>query len=151
MLATRYAGGDSLAMSVSEPESQPPRRRPRWFQFSLRTLLLWAVSAAALCSIGACTDWGVPIGIAATGGIGGIVGVMIAGPRRGFPRGALYGVLYSLVALILCATCGGFFWLWGSLWRSITVLGLGAVVGGGLGGYGARLREKGATRIEAQH
>ena len=125
-----------------------PTPKPRWYQFSLRSLILLVASVAVLCSIGVCTDWSIPIGIASTGVIGGIVGTIVAGTRGGFLRGALYGVLYSAIALILCALCGGFHWLCGSVWRSLAVLGLGSLLGGGLGGYGARPRPKAARKSE---
>jgi hypothetical protein len=34
------AAGDNAAMPTESSEAEPPKRKRRWFQFSLRTLLI---------------------------------------------------------------------------------------------------------------
>jgi hypothetical protein len=34
------AVGDNAAMQAEPPQAEPPKRKRRWFQFSLRTLLI---------------------------------------------------------------------------------------------------------------
>jgi hypothetical protein len=55
-MATAYrllrppAVGDNVAMQVESPHAEPPKRKRRWFQFSLRTLLIGVTLLAAACS-----------------------------------------------------------------------------------------------------
>jgi hypothetical protein len=46
-------------------ESQPnsPESRHHWYQYSMRSLMVFVTIVAVLCSIGACTHWVVPIGL----------------------------------------------------------------------------------------
>jgi hypothetical protein len=36
------AVGDNAAMEAEPPEAEPPKRKRRWFQFSLRTLMIFS-------------------------------------------------------------------------------------------------------------
>jgi hypothetical protein len=48
------------------PAETEEKSHPRWrFQYSLRTLLIFVFIVSVLCSVGACTHWIVPVGIAA--------------------------------------------------------------------------------------
>jgi hypothetical protein len=46
-LPRRPAVGDNAAMEAESLKAEPPKRKRRWFQFSLRTLLI-AVTVVAL-------------------------------------------------------------------------------------------------------
>ena len=45
------AGGDNAAMQTEPPKAEPPKRQRRWFQFSLRTLLIGVTLLAVTCWI----------------------------------------------------------------------------------------------------
>jgi Leucine Rich repeat len=44
------AVGDNAAMEEEAPKSDPPKRKRRWFQFSLRTLMIFVVIVAIPCA-----------------------------------------------------------------------------------------------------
>ena len=50
---------------MSEPVSEPgdPKGKLRWFQFSLRTLLVFVTFVSVLCSIGVCLGWRVALAV----------------------------------------------------------------------------------------
>ena len=43
-LLHRPAAADNTAMQIEPPKADPPKRKRRWFQFSLRTLLLFTIA-----------------------------------------------------------------------------------------------------------
>jgi hypothetical protein len=43
------AFGDNAAMETEPPTADPPKRKRRWFQFSLRTLMIFTMVVAAAC------------------------------------------------------------------------------------------------------
>jgi len=94
---------------MSEPEPQPavPKPKLRWFQFSLRTLLVFVTLVSALCSIGVCLGWGVTLAVVVLAifyGGGLIDGRCASGPLVFGPRWLL-GLLYAL--RLLLAVYGG--------------------------------------------
>jgi hypothetical protein len=122
-------------MSVPEPDL-------RWYQFSLRSLLLFTVFVAVLCSIGACTHWSISATIAAILLIAGVSGGMVAGTRVGLVVGAVYGIpgfAFAVVALFFLTLPVSLFWglgNWAILSRVAVVIG--GILGGVLGGLLAR-------------
>jgi hypothetical protein len=70
-----------------------PTPNQPWYQFSLRSLLLFMLFIAVLCSIGVCTHWLVSVII----GVGGIVARVVAGREAGFVRGVACGVLATII------------------------------------------------------
>jgi hypothetical protein len=42
--------GDNAAMEAEPPKADPPKRKRRWFQFSLRTLMIFTVIVAVPCA-----------------------------------------------------------------------------------------------------
>ena len=125
-------------MSTPEPEL-------RWYQFSLRSLLLLTVAVAGLCSLGVCTDWS----IAAVIGGGGVIGGIIARTRSGLLLGVAYGVGFSGMAAAayvltwfsgLLSVPGSFgaSWQVGAAVKTAAVIG--SLVGGIAGGRAARRR-----------
>jgi hypothetical protein len=44
------AVGDNAAMQTEPPKADPPKRKRRWFQFSLRSLLIAVTLSAVVCS-----------------------------------------------------------------------------------------------------
>jgi len=114
----------------------------RPFQFSLRSLMLFVLGVALLCSLGKCTHWLVPVVLAATGLIGGIAGSLVAGIKAGFVEGALYGILFFLFAFVGCARLVvAFPGLGDVVWRLFSMIcGIALLIGGILGGYSVRPR-----------
>jgi hypothetical protein len=45
------AVGDNAAMETEQPRADPPKRKRRWFQFSLRTLLVITTIVAVQCAV----------------------------------------------------------------------------------------------------
>jgi predicted small integral membrane protein len=41
-------------MQTESPEAEPPKRKRRWFQFSLRTLMIFTMIVAFACG---CVGW----------------------------------------------------------------------------------------------
>src|SRR5580704_564489 len=83
-------------MKFLEPER-------RWYQFSLRALLLLSTVFAALCSIGVTTHWSVSGAITASLLIGGICGGLVGGTRGGIVAGALFAAPVLVLAIVLIA------------------------------------------------
>jgi cytoskeletal protein RodZ len=48
-LAPAACGRDNAAMEADPPKTNPPKRKRRWFQFSLRTLFVVVTLIAAAC------------------------------------------------------------------------------------------------------
>ena len=46
------AVGDNAAMQSEPPQADPPKRKRRWFQFSLRSLLIGVTVLAVICAVG---------------------------------------------------------------------------------------------------
>ena len=44
-----HVAADNAAMQTEPPKAEPPKRKRRWFQFSLRTLLIVVAVLAVLC------------------------------------------------------------------------------------------------------
>ena len=44
------AVGDNAAMEAEPPKAEPPKRKRRWFQFSLRTLMIFTLICAVGCA-----------------------------------------------------------------------------------------------------
>ena len=94
-------------MSVADPKPVVPKPKLRWFQFTLRTLLVVVTLASVLCSIGVCLGWGIALAIAVLAifyGGGRVdrrrVSVVLALGPRCLP------VLLKAIMLLLAA-CGG--------------------------------------------
>lgn len=79
-----------------------PEPTHRWYQYSLRLLLLLFVVVALLCSLGSCTHWLVSVVLGSAMLIGGIAGRVIAGTRCGFVQGAVFAVEFLLIAGFAC-------------------------------------------------
>jgi hypothetical protein len=45
------AVGDNAAMQAEPPKAEPPKRKRRWFQFSLRTLMIVVAIVAVQCAV----------------------------------------------------------------------------------------------------
>jgi len=114
-----------------------------WYQFSLRSLLLFTLFVSVLCSIGVCTDWFFSVVLAMLT-LGGIAGRIVAGRGVGFVHGVVCGMLLALITVPLAA----FFslrilvlvrppqWLLAIFWLVAGLISV--VVGGVLGGLIAR-------------
>jgi hypothetical protein len=105
-----------------------------WYQFTLRSLLLFTLFVAVLCTIGVRTHWLISAGIALPVVVGRIAGRIVAGTQLGFGAGVLYGSAFLVGAVVilpfLCETASGFF---------VTV-GIAALFGGVVGGLSVRPR-----------
>lgn len=126
-------------MSTSELE----RRR---FQFSLRSLLVFTVFVAVLCSIGVCTFWSVSAVIAAGGGAGRIISGTWLGLVLGVVLGGLCAALAVVVSALLEVLLFGSPMNWASDWpfavATLIAAIVGSVIGGVLGGRVARFRSE---------
>jgi hypothetical protein len=49
-LLRQPAVGDNAAMETEPPKAEPPKRKRRWFQFSLRTLMIGVTLLAVPCA-----------------------------------------------------------------------------------------------------
>jgi Leucine-rich repeat (LRR) protein len=49
-LPPRLAVGDNAAMPTEPPKADPPKRKRRWFQFSLRSLMIFTLICAIPCA-----------------------------------------------------------------------------------------------------
>jgi hypothetical protein len=109
------------------------------FQFSLRSLLIFTLFVAVLCSIGVCTHWI----ISAVIGIGGMVGRIAARRDLGFLVGGIYGTLFGVIAFLL-SIVAEMYGATGSriaTWPLAVHVGItlfGAIAGGVRGGLTAR-------------
>jgi len=72
-----------------------------WYQFSLRSLLLFTLFVAVLCSIGISVHWVISV-ILGVVGLGGIVGRIVAKRNLGFLFGGLYGTIFGVNMGLLC-------------------------------------------------
>jgi len=68
-----------------------------WYQFSLRSLLLFTLFVAVVYSIGVCTHWLVSVAI----GVGGILGRTVAGKEAGYVFGVAFGMLFAAITFFL--------------------------------------------------
>jgi hypothetical protein len=125
-------------MSIPEP-------RLSWYQFSLRSLMLFAALVAVLCSIGVCTNWSV----AAVFAVGGITGGILARSWLGLVLGVLSGGICAVMMAAVCVIMWRILfrvpflmWISSSLDGVIDGIKLAAIIGsllgGILGGYIAR-------------
>src|SRR5208283_1367185 len=116
-------------MSTPEPEL-------RWYQFSLRSLLLLVLAVALFCSLGVCTNWVVSVLLAAIVLIGGVMGRIVAGRRVGFAVGVLFAIDGFCLAFVAYGTLIAFFpQLLEATWQLwVTASGLAVLLGGILGG-----------------
>jgi len=113
-----------------------------WYQFSLRSLLLFTLFVAVLCSIGVGTNWAFSVILAAIFVIGGILGGIVAGTKAGFVRGAWVALLLFLIAVfgsvLLFAVFPRVLSSESSLWLGVAIDGIAVLIGGIMGGYTAR-------------
>jgi uncharacterized membrane protein len=119
-------------MATPEPSLHP------WYQFSLRSLMLFVLFVSLLFSLGACIHGLACVTIAFGVVIGGIVGRIVAGTWLGFVLGSMFGVQFSLIAVVVCvylALSGSTNLEGTALWAA---LGTAALIGGVLGGLIAR-------------
>ncbi len=126
---------------MSTPESKLP-----WYQFSLRSLLLFTAFVAVLCSMGIRTDWSVSAVIA----VGGVVGGIVARTWAGLVLGGVLGSMCAVVGVVAFA----FVWcivfrmpmVWKPFWELIAAVKIvaiiGSLAGGVLGGFTARFRSE---------
>ena len=119
----------------------PLANPPPWYQFSLRSLLLFTLFVAILCSIGVCTHWVVAVAIT-TLMLGGILGRIVAGTWLGFVAGVLHGILFSLAALVIFVYLPIRSLPWLGDWAAGGLLGIAVLIGGILGGLSVRPRSK---------
>lgn len=115
----------------------------RWYQFSLRSLLLLCVFVAVLCSVGVCVHWAIPAAVASVVTIGGVAGGVVARTRSGLVQGVVVAVQFSLIVFLI-----GLFALpairrgapapWGSPWLAVVAMGFASLLGGCLGGDSVR-------------
>ena len=112
---------------MSTPEPELP-----WYQFSLRSLLLFVAFVAVVCSLGVCTNW--PVSLAVL--IGLPLGIMVIRARE---KVVVCGFQFFLIALVGCrvssAATGGLWeteWWWTIGWWLTIVI---AVVMGGVYGH----------------
>ena len=94
----RYCAAGILAilsdMSTPEPEL-------RWYQFTLRSLMLLTLFVAVICSLGVCTHWLVSAVIAMFA-LAGMAGRIVAGTRLGFVQGVVFGIQFDDDSLDRC-------------------------------------------------
>jgi hypothetical protein len=126
-------------MSIREPQLL-------WYQFSLRSLLLFTAFVAVLCSIGVRTDWSVSAVIA----VGGVAGGTMARTWSAFVLGGVLGGMCAVVGVVAFA----FVWhivlrmplRWVPSWEFIAAVKfvaiIGSLAGGVLGGSTARFRSQ---------
>jgi len=121
----------------------PPPNLP-WYQFSLRSLLLFAVFVAVVCSIGVYTNWAFSVILAAIFVIGGILGGIVAGTKAGFVRGAWVALFLFLISVfgsvLFFAVFPQVLSSESSFWFGVALDGIAVLIGGVLGGYTARPR-----------
>ncbi len=122
-------------MSTPEPEKRP-------FQFSLRSLLLFTLYVAVLCSIGVCTNWGVTI-LA----VGGLAGRLVSRKWLGLVLGTIAGGIGAAMALVcLCflafAMHSDLLPSWQLYAAVVTTATIGSLLGGLLVGRVLRYRSE---------
>ncbi len=121
-----------------------PTREPelRWYQFSLRSLLLLPVFVAVLCAIGVRMHWAFSAILAAIVLIGGIAGGIVAGGKVGFVQGAFGAIQFFLLAVVGSLLSIALFpaLFHASPWFWMVIGGIAVLSGGILGGFTARYR-----------
>ena len=118
-----------------------PTPKPPWYQFSLRSLLLFSTFIAVLCSIGVCTHWLISLLIGLTVVVGGGTGRIVAGTRLGFVRGAVFGIEFFLIGSFVCVLPAyAFRQLPQTPWLVGAAILLAVLIGGILGGFTVRPR-----------
>ena len=108
-----------------------------WYQFSLRSLLLFTLFVAVLCSIGVCTHWLVSAVVGWTVMIGGFAGRIVARTRLGFVQGVVFAIQFLLWAGVACIFLP---FLRETPWRMGVTLGIAVLIGGMVGGFTVRPR-----------
>ena len=127
----------AIIYAMPTPEPNPP-----WYQFSLRSLLLFTLFVAVLCSIGVCTHWVVLL----ITGVGSVTGRIFAGREVGYVTGVMFGTVsglityslaipFGLLALAFVRNSGMPQWVLDVF--AIVVVLLGVVLGGVFGGLAA--------------
>jgi len=79
-----------------------PTPKLPWYQFSLRSLLLFTLFVAILCSIGVSLDWVV----AGMLGVGGVVGRITARKKARFSVGETPKTLLGVLVICVVGFCG---------------------------------------------
>ncbi len=140
---SRLEANDRIDITCIWPMTTPRPELP-WYQFSLRSLLLFTAFVAVLCAIGVRMHWAFSAILATIVLIGGVAGRIVAGTRRGFMQGALGAVQFFLLAvvgsLLLIAAFPQLFHASGQFW--VVIYGTAVLSGGVLGGSTARFRSK---------
>jgi hypothetical protein len=87
-------------MNTTDAHLAVVRHNNGWLQYSLRTLLVVVALVAAICAVGRHVGWFVAAGILVTVAVGGTVGRWFTRTDAGVARGAVWGLLLSLVAVL---------------------------------------------------
>ena len=140
---SRLEANDRIDITCIWPMTTPRPELP-WYQFSLRSLLLFTAFVAVLCSIGVRTDWSVSAVIA----VGGVVGGILARTWSGLVLGGVLGSMCAVVGIAAFVVVWSIVFripmLWAPYWELIAAVKLAAIVGslagGVLGGCTARFR-----------
>ncbi len=116
-----------------------------WYQFSLRSTLVFTACVAVLCSVGILTSWLFSAYLAAAALTGGVAGRLVVGARLALVQGAIYGILFFfLTAFGLLVPSLLWFDIWDLfIWANVvswTAVFIGGVLGGVLGGLSVRSR-----------
>lgn len=123
-------------MNYNDDMAAPKPKQPL-FQFNLRSLLLFTLFVAVLCSIGACTNWLISAVVGWTVMIGGTAGRIVAGTRLGFAQGVVFAIQFLLWAGIACLLLPFFR---EAPWRMGVTVGMAVLIGGIVGGVTVRPR-----------
>ena len=114
------------------------------FQFSLRSLMLFTLFVAVLCSIGVCTDWVVSAVIAG----GGIAGSIVRRSWLGFLQGIVEEVCgrgCQRCVLLLGTVKASIFWV--PPWQLTVGMKIGAFIGSLIGGVFGGLARYRSSRL----
>jgi hypothetical protein len=113
------------------------------YQFSLRSLLLWTVFVAVVCSIGVCIHWCCSLAIALPVVAGGIAGWIVAGTRQGFVMGVAVGFLFLGGDIFICSFLSAIPQVANAPWQLFAGLHvIVALIGGFVGGATVRPRAR---------